>query len=128
MKLNIPKKLALAGGLLIAISGVINAILGLRIGAMFYSVYPGGKMGHVGVLAGLGAAVIGLLIIFFVVPFYRWQKRIPILLAGVFTIVLGHIGAVWGALYVGTVGLLLCYISGFWALVAGVVGIKRKRN
>ena len=31
--------------------------------------------------------------------------------------VLGHLGAIAGALYVGTIGVLLCYVAGIWGMV-----------
>ena len=112
-RLRVPRKLAFIGGLLIALSGVANIILGAQIGALLYDVYPGGKMGHVGIIAGIAAAVIGLVILFLVLPFYKQRNRGLIALGGVLTVILGHLGAVAGAIYVGTVGLLLCYIAGF---------------
>lgn len=42
----------MVGGLLIAISGAVNIILGAQIGAILYTVYPGGYMGHVGIVDG----------------------------------------------------------------------------
>jgi uncharacterized BrkB/YihY/UPF0761 family membrane protein len=115
---KIPRILAFAGGVLIAISGVVNAILGVQIGAILYDVYPGGNMGHVGIIAGIGAMLIGLIIVFAVLPLYSKQKRWLVAIGGILTVILGHLGAVWGAIYVGTVGLLLCYIAGFWTLGA----------
>ena len=126
MKLTVPRKLAQLGGLLIAISGIVNTILGAQIGAILYDVYPGGYMGHVGMIAGIGAMIIGLIILFVVVPLYKQQKRGFALLGGVLTVVLGHIGAVWGAIYIGTAGLLLCYIAGFWLLIAGIIGFRKQ--
>ena len=120
MNLKTPKILVFAGGLLIAVSGIVNAILGAQIGAIFYDVYPGGNMGHVGIIAGVGAILIGLVIVFFVRLLYEQQKRGLIALGGILTVVLGHLGAVWGAIYVGTTGLLLCYIAGFWTLGAAI--------
>jgi uncharacterized BrkB/YihY/UPF0761 family membrane protein len=122
--IRIPKRLAFTGGILMAASGVVNAVLGIRTGALYYDVYPGGNMGHVGIVAGIGAVVLGLVIIFLVVPLYNKPQRGYIALAGVLTIVLGHLGAVAGAIYVGTVGLLLCYIAGFWALVIALSRAK----
>jgi len=113
-----PRILAFAGGLLIIISGVVNAILGVQIGAILYDAYPGGNMGHVGIVAGIGAMLIGLIIVFAVLPLYSKQKRWLVAIGGILTVILGHLGAVWGAIYVGTVGLLLCYIAGFWTLGA----------
>ncbi len=58
MKVETPKRLATAGGILLSISGVVNAVLGAQIGALVYDAYPGGKMGHVGVVAGLLAMAV----------------------------------------------------------------------
>jgi hypothetical protein len=120
MNLRTPKKIAFAGGLLISISGVVSVILGAQIGAILYDVYPGGNMGHVGIIAGVGAIMVGLVIVFAVRLLFEQQKRGLIALGGILTVVLGHLGAVWGAIYVGTVGLLLCYIAGFWTLGAAI--------
>ena len=59
----LPGQITRAGGIFILLSGVLNTILGLKIGAVYYYPYPGGKMGHVGILAGLAAILIGALII-----------------------------------------------------------------
>jgi hypothetical protein len=93
VKVETPKRIATIGGILLSVSGVVNAVLGARIGALVYDTYPGGKMGHVGVLVGLLA------------------------------IVIGHAGAVAGAIYIGTVGVVLCYAAGIWVLIAAVRGI-----
>ena len=119
MSVRIPKRIATVGGVQIAISGVVNAVLGARIGALVYDVYPGGRMGHVGIIAGVAAILIGLAIVLAVVPLYQRKKRGPVVLGGILTIVLGHLGAIAGALYVGTVGVVLCYMAGIWALVVG---------
>ena len=123
-RLRIPRKLAFIGGLLITLSSVVNTILGLQIGALLYDVYPGGKMGHVGIIAGIAAVVIGFVILIVVLPLYKQRNRGLIALGGLLTVVLGHLGAIAGAIYIGTVGLLLCYIAGFWLIIAAIVGIK----
>jgi uncharacterized BrkB/YihY/UPF0761 family membrane protein len=123
--LTIPKRLATIGGILIAISGIVNTILGIHIGALWYNIYPGGNMGHVGIIAGMGALVIGLIIIFIIVPLYE-RSRGRALLGGILTIVLGHVGAVAGAIYVGTVGVLLCYIAGIWLLVTAARRVTKQ--
>jgi hypothetical protein len=123
MKVEAPKKIATLGGILLSISGVVNFVLGARIGALVYDAYPGGKMGHVGVVAGLLAIVIGIIIIFVVVPLYEHRNRWLLALAGILTIVIGHAGAVAGAIYVGTVGVALCFTAGMWVLIAAVRGI-----
>ena len=126
MNLNIPSKIAKVGGVLISISGVVNAILGMRIGATFYDAYPGGKMGHVGVIAGVAAVVIGLIILFLIIPIYKKKNRLLVLSGGVLTIVFGHIGGIAGAIYVGTAGVVLCYTAGVWVIVAVVTGLRRR--
>jgi len=63
-----PKLIATIGGILISLSGVVSIILGIKINAPFYDVYPGGKMGHIGILAGVAAVVIGLISIFGLMP------------------------------------------------------------
>jgi uncharacterized BrkB/YihY/UPF0761 family membrane protein len=123
VKVKAPKRIATVGGILLSISGLVNIVLGARIGALVYDAYPGGKMGHVGVIAGLLAIVIGIIIVFVVVPLYERRNRWLLALAGLLTIVIGHAGGVAGAIYVGTVGVLLCYIAGIWLLVAAVRGI-----
>ncbi len=104
MENTLPRKISAAGGIFITLSGILNLILGIQIGALHYDPYPGGKMGHVGITAGLAAIGIGLVIIL-PSPAYIsiTDKRLRIL--GAFlTFILGHAGAVFGALYVGTVG------------------------
>ena len=128
MNLRIPRKLAFFGSLMIALSGLVNTALGIRINALIYDVYPGGKMGHVGVIAGIGALLLGLIMVFGVMPLYTQRKRSLVILGGVLTIVLGHVGAVWGAIYVGTVGLLLCYVAGFWTITAVIIDSTKKAD
>jgi uncharacterized BrkB/YihY/UPF0761 family membrane protein len=105
---------------------VVNAALGVSIDALYYDPYPGGNMGHVGIIAGIAAIILGLMIVFLVVPLYNRQKRTYIAIAGLLTVILGHLGAVAGAIYVGTTGLLLCYIGGFWAIVLGFFRCRKK--
>ncbi len=64
MKLETPKRIATIGAVLISVSGVVNSVLGARIGAIVYDAYPGGRMGHVGIIAGVSAIAIGLVIAF----------------------------------------------------------------
>ena len=122
MNIRIPRILARIGGVLIALSGVLNFILGLSINTVWYDVYPGGNMGHVGMIAGIIAMAIGLVISFAITRLYRLRNRWVVALAGILTVVLGHGGAVAGALYVGTAGMLCCYIAGIWVLVIAVKG------
>jgi len=64
MKTQIPQRIAAAGGIFIILSGALNFVLGIQIDALYYYPYPGGKMGHVGIIAGLIAVLIGALILF----------------------------------------------------------------
>ena len=114
---NIPRKIGTAGGIFILLSGILNAILGIQINAVYYYPYPGGNLGHVGIIAGLIAILIGLVIIYLLPRLYESSSRKMRLLGGFLTAVLGHAGAVFGALYVGTLGVLLCYTSAIWLLV-----------
>ncbi|MCJ7716461.1 MAG: hypothetical protein MUO54_08075 [Anaerolineales bacterium] len=84
-------------------------------------------MGHVGIIAGLIAILIGVVIIFFLPRLYRSDHKRLKILGGILTIVLGHLGAIFGALYVGTVGVLLCYIAGIWLWI-GFVQIQPENS
>ena len=42
--------------------------------------------------------------------------------------VVGHIGAVMGALLIGTAGLLSCYIAGLWSIGLGVKCLVKKTH
>ena len=128
MSLKTPGRIAKIGGFLIAVSGVVNAALGAHIGAVLYDAYPGGKMGHVGVIAGVAAIAIGLAIIYLITPIYARKNRWLVILGGVLTIVLGHLGAIAGAIYVGTAGVLLCYVAGVWTVAVGVKGLRRPED
>ena len=128
MEHTVHKKLAEVGGSLIFVSGIINALLGLKIGALFYEVYPGGYFGHVGILAGVGAILIGLVIIIGLVRIYQSNNQLYILLGGLLTILLGHVGGIAGAIYVSTVGVLLCYITGIWLIIDVMVKEIKKRK
>jgi len=127
MNLMIPSKIAKVGGVLISISGVVNAVLGMRIGATFYDAYPGGKMGHVGIIAGVAAVIIGLIIVFLIVPIFKKKSRLLVLFGGILTIVIGHIGGIAGAIYIGTAGVALCYTAGVWVIVVVVMGLRRRQ-
>ena len=112
-----PRKIAAAGGIFITLSGILNLILGIQIGALHYYPYPGGKMGHVGITAGVAATGIGLAIIFLLPRLYDQAHKGLRILGSVLTIILGHVGAVFGALYVGTIGVSLCYLGGIWLMI-----------
>ncbi len=113
----IPRRLAVTGGVLLSLSGIVNTALGIHIGALIYEPYPGGKLGDVGIVAGIVAFAIGLVIIFLIAPLYDQKNRRSLTKAGILTLVLGHLGAIAGALYIGTAGVILCYIAGIWVLV-----------
>lgn len=117
MKNNAPRKIAATGGIFIILSGILNLALGIQIGALHYYPYPGGKMGHVGITAGFAAILIGLVIIFLLPRLYDHADKRLRIIGSVLTFVLGHVGAVFGALYVGTVGVFLSYLGGIWLLV-----------
>jgi hypothetical protein len=116
MQNSLPRNISAAGGIFITLSGIFNLILGIQIGATHYYPYPGGKMGHVGITAGLAAIGIGLLILFALPRLYQHHDRRFRLLGAFLTFILGHAGAVFGALYVGPVGVFLCYVGGIWLL------------
>ncbi len=116
-------KLALAGGILIVASGLVSIWIGGRAGYMLYQPDPGGVFGHVGVWAGVAAIVIGSILI----RIARYEPASPSakMVAGLLTVVLGHLGAMAGALLVGTAGVLLCYFCGIWLIARGVREIQQ---
>jgi hypothetical protein len=85
-------------------------------------------MGHVGIVAGLAAIVIGLVIVFIITPIYDRASRLFVALGGVLTVVFGHAGAVAGAIYVGTLGMAVCYVAGIWAIVAAISDVNEPRG
>ena len=128
MNLETPKRIATTGAVLISVSGVVNAVLGARTGAILYDAYPGGRMGHVGIIAGVSAIAIGLVIAFIVVPLYEHKRQVLILFGGILTVTLGHVGAIAGAIYIGTAGVVLCYISGIWVIVAAAKELRAGKS
>ncbi|MBI9045780.1 MAG: hypothetical protein JEZ06_14915 [Anaerolineaceae bacterium] len=98
------------GGVLIFLSGVISIGVGVAFGLWYYEVDPNGWFGHVGIFPGLGAVGIGI--------FLYWLGRRDFLnirgklLAGILSMVFGHLGAVFGAMIIGTLGVLFCYTGG----------------
>ena len=117
--MSIPlKKLALAGGVLIVASGLVSIWIGARAGFMQYQPDPGGLFGHVGILAGVIAIVIGGVLTW--IALHEPAGPLSKVLVGLLTVFLGHLGAIAGALLVGTAGMLLCYVSGIWLVVRGV--------
>ena len=112
------EKLALTGGILIVVSGLVSIWIGARAGYMLYQPDPGGVFGHVGVWAGVAAIVIGSILIW--IAFHEPASPPGQVVVGLLTVVLGHLGAIAGALLVGTAGVLLCYVTGIWLMVRGV--------
>lgn len=112
-----PRLLTIAGGVLISLSGVLNTYLGYQSDAWWYEVYPGGKMGHVGIYAGIAALVLGIIITFVLPRLHTSDATRSVVIGAVLTIVLGHLGGVTGALYIGTAGVALCYTAGIWTLI-----------
>jgi hypothetical protein len=112
------EKLALTGGILIVASGLVSIWIGGRARYMLYQPDPGGVFGHVGVWAGIAAIVIGSILIWIA----RHEPASPSakMTAGLLTVILGHLGAMAGALLIGTAGVLLCYLTGMWLIVRGV--------
>lgn len=115
MNPHIPRTLAIIGGLLIIASGVISMALGLGTGSLRYEPDPNGIFGHIGILAGLAAMAIGALIVLLAHTQYAHKRRR--IIAGILTMVLGHLGAIAGALLVGTAGMALCYTAGVWLII-----------
>ena len=102
---------------LIVASGVLSSILGLKIGALIQAPDPGGRFGHVGAISGLIAIAIGASIVWLVWVRYPFESRKHRIVTAILLIVLGHAGAVAGALIVGTAGAILCYALGIWLLL-----------
>jgi len=119
LKTRIPGRLTMIGGALIIASGLVSLGIALTFGAVLYEVDPNGLFGHVGIVAGLVAMVIGA----FLFWFGRLDHITPgrLVLAGLVSIIFGHLGAIAGALLVGTAGVLCCYVAGIWFFVLAVM-------
>lgn len=110
----------------LATSGVVSFVIALTFDAVYYEVNPNGLFGHVGIVAGLIAMLIG--------SFLFWFGRVDnsmterLFLAGVVSIVIGHLGAIAGALLIGTAGLLCCYVAGIWFLVLGIIRLTQRNR
>lgn len=115
MRGRIPGMLGTLGGALIIASGILSAMIGWRNDFLIYEPDPGGRFGHVGILAGLGAVGLGIAIIVLAVRNCRSRKAEVI--TAVIMMALGHAGAIAGALIVGTAGMVLCYVSGIWRII-----------
>jgi len=118
LKTKMPGLLTTIGGALIASSGIVSLVVALTFGAVFYEVDPNGLFGHVGIVAGVAAMAIGAFLFWFGHFEHRTAGRL--LLAGAVSIVLGHLGAIAGALLIGTAGVLCCYVAGVWFIVRAI--------
>ena len=107
--------LAVAGGALIVASGIVSLALGVSTGSLKYEPDPNGVFGHIGILAGLAAAAIGAAVIWLSLTQYPHKRRR--IAAGILTMILGHLGAIAGALLVGTLGMALCYTAGVYIII-----------
>jgi hypothetical protein len=107
--------LGITGGLLILASGIVSAWLGRRTGSFVYEPDPGGHFGHIGVVTGIAAVAIGVAIMLLATRNYETRQRQVI--AAVLMMVLGHAGAVAGALIIGTAGMILCHVAGIWLII-----------
>jgi hypothetical protein len=116
MNSQIPRVLATIGGVLIFASGLLSLGLGLGTGSLWYEPDPNGIFGHIGILAGLSAMAIGAIILWLARIQYPHKKHR--IMAAILTMALGHLGAIMGALLVGTAGMILCYIAGVWLIIA----------
>jgi len=112
------EKIAFAGGILIVASGIVSIWVGGRAGYMLYEPDPGGLFGHVGILAGIAAVLIGCVLIW--IALHEPAAPRAKVMVGLLTVVLGHLGAIAGALLIGTAGMLLCYVAGIWLLTRGL--------
>jgi hypothetical protein len=125
MNLRLPKIIAKLGGLLIAAGGIVNVGLGANLGSLFDDV-PGGTLGLAGITSGVISIIIGLSVTFLVTSMYDRSDRGHVLIAGVMTIVLGYLGTVAGLMFVGTVGVVLCWVAGVWTMVVAAAGRGRR--
>jgi hypothetical protein len=105
---------------LIIASGILSAMIGWRNDFLLYEADPGGRFGHVGILSGLGAVALGAAII--VLAARSCRSRKSEIISAVMMMVLGHAGAITGALIVGTAGMVLCYVAGIWRIVRSGCG------
>ncbi|MGD8306183.1 MAG: hypothetical protein PVF17_05985 [Ignavibacteria bacterium] len=120
MKLNnkTPQLVLMIGAILILLSGIVSLAISIPIGATYNAVDPNELFGHIGVVNGIAALIIGGFLLWLSRQNYSTSLRL--LITGLLSIVIGHIGAIAGALLVGTTGLLLCYVAGVWFIVLGI--------
>ena len=112
------ERLALVGGILIIGSGLVSIWVGGRAGFLTYEPDPGGLFGHVGILAGVAAIFIGSALVW--IALHEPSRPLGKLAVGLLTVVLGHLGAITGALLVGTAGMILSYVAGIWLAREGI--------
>ena len=112
------------GSVLIFLSGIVSIIVSIPVKAIYNGVDPNGLFGHIGIVNGIAAIFIGTFLFWF--SFRQFTTCYKIILAGLLMIVLGHIGAIFGALLIGTAGLVLSYTAGIWSIVLGIKCIIKK--
>ena len=124
---NITRELVLRiGAVLIFLSGIVSIVVSIPVKAVYNGVDPNGLFGHIGIVNGVLAMIIG--------GFLFWLGRqvlknaLLTVVSGILMVVVGHLGAVMGVLLVGTAGLLLCYIAGFWSIVLGIKRLVDKTH
>jgi hypothetical protein len=114
------------GAVLIFLSGIVSIVVSIPVKAVYNGVDPNGLFGHIGIVNGVLAMIIG--------GFLFWLSRQALknalltVVSGILMVVVGHLGAVMGVLLVGTAGLLLCYIAGFWSIVLGIKRLVDKTH
>ena len=114
------------GAVLIFLSGIVSIVVSIPVKAVYNGVDPNGLFGHIGIVNGVLAMIIG--------GFLFWLSRqvlknaLLTVVSGILMVVVGHLGAVMGVLLVGTAGLLLCYIAGFWSIVLGIKRLVDKTH
>ena len=109
------RKLALTGSILIVLSGLLSIVLGSVYGLWHYEPDPNELFGHIGIYPGIKAVIIGAILI--TLALFDGKSRRHRILAGLGFVVLGHLGAVYGAMLVGTAGVLCLYIAGFGMII-----------
>ena len=126
-KIKITRGLVLrTGAVLIFLSGIVSIVVSIPVKAVYNGVDPNGLFGHIGIVNGVLAMIIG--------GFLFWLSRQALknalltVVSGILMVVVGHLGAVMGVLLVGTAGLLLCYIAGFWSIVLGIKRLIEKTH
>ncbi len=120
-----PQFILKIGALLILVSGIISIAISIPINAMYNKVDPYGIFGHIGIINGLAAMLFGSVL--FWLSRRSFSTPVQKIVLGIIVMVTGHIGAIAGALLVGTAGLLLCYIAGVWFIVLGIKDLVNER-